>query len=840
MLNRKAVCITGLLFILNFLSGCAVQDRIATKMLEKSGVLESNDYLEYEHYAGQGLLDVNGYYLDDSTDGEKPDADADILITFGDNNNLRISYYSDSLLRNTIDASNCIAHKGDSIYAFVEISEDIFSSMYDFSEFRVYEYTRDGEKRKSSLEMEKISNNVYELKLPENYSANGIYIEPIGGYRNRVISLNDYYIDENDVKQPLSGKWTINEKVYTDDTASISPIADYIISYNYDSSEYFYLSSSPEVFYSSNLDGVVIFNQRDASDDTLDYTVELHKYLTVKLISDMNRYVKVDNKKYPYVQANTEIEINKLKYGDTVEIETDKAWSGLETNRELILTKTEALSNGNYRYTLIVPEKGGEFTFDPADYDYEHGKVRFKCFGQVVTGRQILAKGSRIYYEQESADTGYWLAGKPEENYIVVDDQEKTDQSLREIHFVPKVDVVIDLPQPAYGGDVQYTMDGKRLFGKSCSTYSGAVITMEFFPWEGWISIFAGKQIYRVKDSSQVINVNDLVTIDKVFYEDEAHKPALNVNLEKTVGKDMIFNLEASGYKMGVESYAGGWQVTDIFNKNSKTYDIINNTQKVVQNQKIGTEKPIQISMKNRAIQYGTAVRLIISKTDSNNKVYTETRYIANLSEEIDPINIYEDKNIGHSKIWNKSIDITIGVVDVNALSMPRVSANTHFSVKNVDTNETLSNGYLIEDSQNVVVTITPDEGYYITGKKVIQDVYSDTMKYSDYLKNVSSIISDHPAVKYYVVRLDESDPYAEYTYKLDGKEVSGTINVKDGQSLELTYEITDSSHKLKKADGGFIFGWGASYTKATETIKLSSDYDGKTITRRSFGIETE
>ena len=836
---KRVAIIVVTVSVVSIITGCSnVKEYLGEQMKQKSGILETPDYVVFKEYQERGLLDTEGYYSDLMTDTSEV-GDSDVKVTFAENNNLRVQYFTDSALRNEVDKSDFKIKKGNSIYAVVEISDDIFSSMYDFSGFKIFEYDENGDKKESSLTVNK-DDNVYTLKLPEDYIYSSISIEPIGMYHERNIKLNDYYSDEEDQQHLLTGTWIVNDKEYTDDSVEISPVTSYIISYEYDSNEYFYLSSDPECYYSNNIDGVVIFKQRDPDDETVDYSVELHKYITVTLISDLDRNVKVNGKDKGKIEANSELVIDQLKYGDTVTIETDKEWSGLENNRELILTKTESMSNGGKKYIFIVPEKGGEFTFDPKEYSYDYGKIRFKCFGQVIDSTQVLAKGSKIYYEQESAVSGYWLPGKDSEHFIEVGDENETKDALRSIHFTPMVDVSVKLPQPKCGGSVIYSLNGKRISGDNCSTYSGAVITMKFKPWEGWISNFAGEISYNVGNSKSQTVTADKKNIDEVFYEDDNHKPELKVTLEKSVGNTMKFTLDASGYRMDVESYAGGWQVSDIFNQNPKKYNILDNSQIIVENKKIGTELPIKFTMSNRAIQSGTAVRMKIVLTDSDNNSTSETRYIDDLSEPIEPVNIYSPGVLGTSKTWFKSVDITIGVVSINRFCAPDVSSNIKFTVKNIDTNETLTNGYAIEDSQKVAVTISPKDGYYVTGKKVSNDVYFDTMTYADYKKNVGDIVANHPAEKYICINLDASDSFANYKYKLDGKDVSGKIKAKNGKKLELTYEITDSTHKLKEAHGGVVFGLGSSYTNATENITVTSSLDGKTLTRQDFGIDIE
>ena len=360
---------------------------------------------------------------------------------------------------------------------------------------------------------------------------------------------------------------------------------------------------------------------------------------------------------------------------------------------------------------------------------------------------------------------------------------------------------------------------------------------MKFNPWEGWIckdDSYKGEVVYNVSDGwAQTVSVGNK-RVEDAFVEDEEHKPKLSVRLEKSVGTSMEFSLEASGYRMDVENYGGGWKVTDIFNPNAKTYDIMNNDQIIVSGQKIGTDKPIQITMGKRAIQSGKAVRTIITLTDSNNKKKTETRYVDDLSLNSDPIYIYAKGSNSYTKTWYKSVDITIGVVDICRFHEPVSMANSKITVTNLSSNRDLKENDFIEGSEMVMVRIWPNSGYYITGKNVVGDMYSEKMKFSDYEKRLSEIRLGYLPEKYRILSLDESDTFAKYTYKLDGTVVSGEIKAKKGQKLELTYEIIDNNHKLKTAEGGFL-GIGASNTKATKTITITTDM---VVTRSSFGIE--
>ena len=553
------------------------------------------------------------------------------------------------------------------------------------------------------------------------------------------------------------------------------------------------------------------------------------------ILSDMDRIVSINGAANQNVSANSELFIPHLRYGQTVVLQTNKEWPDLENCRDLILTSS-GKEAGYYKYSMIVPEKDGEFLFDPSEYSYDHGTISFMCFGNVVTSPQLLAKGSKIYYSQNSADDGYWLA--PGDNFVIVGEETSTKQQLHDIHFTPMVQVVVALEQPQYGGTVSYLVDGSRIYTDTYTTYSGTEIEMDFDPWPGWIlnSNAHDGDIYVVKDNKSQIARGNGYDISTVFTEDKEHKPELTVTLEKSVGKEMEFSISASGFKTDISSYGGGWKVTDIFNSN---YNIITNSQDIIAQQKIGTEIPITIKMGNRALQSGQAVRFVIEKTDRNNQKESVTFYITDMTAVLEPIYIYAPGTNASSEVWYKSIHITIGVVDIYRFAPPTPSPHTTISVVNGLNNEQMIGGELIEGTQKITVTIKPESGYYITGKRVSNDVYQETMKYSDYVKNLSDIIRKHPVARYYKITLDASDAFANYTYKLDGVVVSGIIDVKEGQKLSLTYEITDPAYKLTEGAGGIpLVGWLQSYTKVTKDLSVIPSMDGKTITKDDFGIQ--
>ena len=821
------------------LTGCSsVNDVLENQIRKKSGIMEDADYLKYEEYYQAGKLNEAGYYSEEVFEEEESSIDElipsdAVHVSYSANAYLDVQYFSDPEKTTSLNLAHCYLNTGDSIYATVSISKDVASSMYHFSGFRIYEYNGDERELLTTVEP---SDDGLVLNVTDDYIGKDISIDPIGDYEERVISLEDSYIDNSDLEHNLSGTWVVNDQEITGDEATINPVSSYVISYQFDGDHYFYLKSDPECYYSNNEDGIVIFTKRESEDETEDYSVTLHEYVSVSIISAETRFVTLNssrgiiyNGSEQEVKADTALEIPRLKYGDTVTILTDKEWKSLENCRELIFQSLEIIHNPTnkgqtyYKYTMIVPQKGGEFEFNPADYKYDHGTVRFKCFGEPVTSTQYLAKGTRIIFEEDSAEKGYWLPD--DNNVIVVGNEEETRKQLESIHFIQKIKVSVTLNKPEYGGSIHYFVDGKEITENPFMTDSGTIISMKFDPWEGWISKYKNDETYTVlENSSQTLTINGKA-VSNAFKEDPNHKPTLEVVLDKSVGENMEFEFSASGLLENDYHYEDGW-----FRNNYMVID----PKKV----SIGTEKGITISMGNRAIPSGKAVKILIEK-EGNNKSDSSRNYrlVTDLNELQDPILIYDEEERGKSKTWYKSIKLTISVVDVMTYEAPIALDHATITVRNAGTSSDLKGGDIIEGSQQVTMMIIPDSGYYVTGKDVKNGEYKKSMNFAKYQSSAQDIINNHPIEKYFRITLDEDDEYGTCKYIIGKNAVAGTILVKKGQDITLEYKITTEGYKIDGVSGFLGSAIGKNDQEITEKIKVTVDMDKKTLNRKTFGI---
>lgn len=837
------------------LSGCTgIQKYIQSKIQDNSGILKREEYLIYQQYQSEGKIGTDNYYQENYPEEDYPEEfsakDGAIKISFAKNNNLETSYFEDEECTVPLSESDCYLSPGDIIYANISVKDGVYSSSYEFSELRIYEIREDGSRKLNSSVSAAESNGTIKLMIPENCDADALVLEPIGKYLPRLITLHDFQKDANGAEQELDGLWTVNSSVYSIGNAEIGSVDSYIVSYQFDPEEYFYVSSSPEYFHLDVEDGQIIFKQRKASDETSEYSVELHPYLVFTMISDVSRNVSINGGNNQSVLANHEIQLGvneKLKYGDTFTVQTDSEWKDLENCPNPVVQNIGRTREGGYIYTMLVNSPDGMFEFDPSDYLYEHGTILFSYLGKPVTGPMTLVKGSRLYYEADSAEEGYWLPESEEVPSLLVGEQDETVRRLKEIHFVPKVKVTVQLPQPEYGGKIAYYLNGKLIDGDQCETTSGAEISMDFSPWEGWQCTETDGEIYKVADQkNQIVSVNGL-TVDTLFKEDDAHKPILTVLLEKSV-EQMYVGVSAAGISEAGAQYSE-WNITKAFEKNAEKYTPTGEL-KLVNGEKIGTQLPIRLSLKNRAILTGQAVRIQIEKTYQNEKKkpvkITETWYLNDLTKKNAPIEIYNTAELEKHDVKYDSIQIRIGVVEVQKFGFQseneeiksRRDSNIIVSVYDNDANRRLNVGNFVEPSSKVTVSISPKPGFYITGSKVSNDKFiSDEMSYTEYLKRVDDLVENHPAKKYCTIMLEPAEDFAKATYRLDGKVVSDRVQAKEGQKLQLEYEIIDADYSFKTPQGG-VFGLGSSDKKATKTISITSEMDGKTISNENFHIE--
>ena len=163
----------------------------------------------------------------------------------------------------------------------------------------------------------------------------------------------------------------------------------------------------------------------------------------------------------------------------------------------------------------------------------------------------------------------------------------------------------------------------------------------------------------------------------------------------------------------------------------------------------------------------------------------------------------------------------------------PKSIEHGEINLAYADTGAEVQEGEILDGEREVVVSIIPEEGYYLdSGKKNTNDLYQNTMSYKKYKSDIDKIIKDNPIKKIFIVTLDNNDPYGTVVYKLDGAEVSGTIEVREKQKLVMEYMITDSEYEIQ-TEG--LLKIVQSKTKGDVSIEITEEIDGTVLKREDF-----
>lgn len=772
--------------------------------LEKEKKLNENN-IYYEAVEYEENRETEQETTEEAEEGIERDSNK-IRVTFAENNYLKIRYYKDKEYKEEV-TEFCDLEPNSCIYAFVSEKNNPYTNLYDFLEYRIYECNETGMKLLDWTVEEE--NMVFQI--PMDYTGKELSVVPIGGYKNRELTLQNFYMDIEGNRHSLAGKWIIDKEETTKDTIEISPVIPYILSYEYDSDSYFFVSSRPSCRYQDNEDGIVIFEEADAKSDITNYSIELSPYITTQIAADIAWNYKINDSKLVSEKKKSR-SIENLKYEDRIVVYTDRK-TEFQYDKDKLTEPAEAQISNGYSYTFLVKEKNASFYFDPSEYSYSHGKILFKCRGRELVSGQYLGEGRQIEYEADNVEEGYWLPDG--DHTIVVGSEGETKKALKEIKFYPKTPVQVYLTQPKAGGTITYFVDGTAVETPSVEVYAGTNIYMDFLAWEGWICNKKDHIFYTAgEEATQEIHV-DSTDMEKIFTEHDNHKPNLSVVLDKSIGETLQVGIEASGYQ------ETGIVYQDSAFKNTYTLDI----------GKIGTEAGILISMDHDSVQSGYAIRIKTTKTDINGNQSEEINYIQKLPVS-ELIELYPPEEIAKAVTYYKNVEILIDRVDINVYE-PKIIDHATVSLLYADTQTAVNQGDILDEDREVIVTITPEEGYYITGtKKVSNDSYQDTLNYKKYLSEIDKIIEENPVKKIYTITLDENDLYGTVVYKLDGVPVTGEIKVREKQEILLEYQITDTNYEIE-TEG--LLKFVKNKTEGAATIEISEEMDGNTIKREDY-----
>lgn len=415
----KQVCVAFLIILVLLLSGCTSINKGLEKAIHSNVSFENDpDFQVYQQLSENGRLNSDSIYIEADSITAAPSSFADrgqIHVTFASNGFLKIRYYADAELKKLINQKECFLNPGDTIFATVE-SRNTISNLYGIARYLIIEYDAEGN-IKAQFSQEADSNEVF--SIPTDFSGNDLSIIPIGAYPDRKLSMRAFYIDDKNQEIDLAnaGRWSINDEPCSGNQAAISPIVPYALRFDFDTKNYFFVSSTPGSFTADpDRTGFVEFWEADPTDDDIAYSVQLHRYLHLDITMEEAATVVLNDGEPETIKKNKTWTSDTLRYGDVITIETARGCTLSSGDFGHVHAARDPISGG-YRYTLTIIQdidSGAADILHVNEYisltlppTGRHGTCTYKLDGKIVSGTITLQLSQKLEATYTITDSSY-------------------------------------------------------------------------------------------------------------------------------------------------------------------------------------------------------------------------------------------------------------------------------------------------------------------------------------------------------------------------------------------------------------------------------------------------
>ena len=496
---------------------------------------------------------------------------------------------------------------------------------------------------------------------------------------------------------------------------------------------------------------------------------------------------------------------------------------------------TLTISRGVTKSDFIVNTTSMQgFMFDPANYiNPGHGKLEFSANGTKITTRTFLKNGTELQYKYW-ADEGYTLSPAVPDHIVVRGDM--TNEDLRKIHFIEDEQVILHLNQPLYGGSIIYYHDGREIDVNEISVKAESKIEYKLIADNGFIPVDnKNEDSFKVTKEKEQSFPSENKTM---FKEQDEHKPSLTIDINGTSSGFSLNTFTPSDKPSSYISFAianksGNIEFTPDENENDVTKEekssfLGSNKHEVIVDKDIATYAPTKFEI--QGIQLNNNQALKITRSDT----------IRGQKEPIATSDYVRQSNTNYELSFDYSTDENRTYENVR-LTFEIVSGFTH-QLRNIPyaslfvelDGKELEEGQFVEPDTEVDIRIIPDEGYYISGRNIENNCYEDTMKYSKYISEISSIISKHPIHEYISMHLPASDLYGSYQYEFNDYEIQNEYDeFKEDDTLKVTFTAKEP-YSIKR-NLPFL-----SKTQITVDLKIEEFMNDSQVNPEMLGITLE
>lgn len=432
MNKRNLICLIAVML----LCGCSRADAfINQQVLNKSGIVEDDEYKKYQLHFENGEVDSQGYYMpfeDNAGNDSSEPKKGSIHVTISTNSMLNIKYYYDSEYDNEITTQDCYLSPGESIYASNPIAISESTNKYSFDKFEIYEIN--GSNRILFEECTVGSGLIF--TVPAESTFGDYSIVPIGKLENRNLTFYSFITDETGEKLINDGKWLLNNEEVSGNNYSFSPTKSYIARYDFSklSDQYYFEESEPEI--SEVSDSIATFLSQTSNSNVESFVSKLRKYTLLTIKNKKSAFVngvygiaslQVNGEEYDVDNQNYSI---KLKNGDSIMIVVKKGFKlvpsvsedGLDISNPITLldgTQYNISINSVKEYSPILTVTKETATHgEYVQRIINNGKINlYKENGDAITEGDTIDDNESIMVTIKPNE-GYYVSGKNVDNSI--------------------------------------------------------------------------------------------------------------------------------------------------------------------------------------------------------------------------------------------------------------------------------------------------------------------------------------------------------------------------------------------------------------------------------------
>lgn len=509
MNKRKRLLASALLLLSAWtLSGCSALDQL---ILKRSGILDTAEYAHYLELKNSGQLSRQGHYV---TDGLRDG----IHVTFADNALLRIAYFKDKDLKESLSREACYLQPGEAIYAQISSLQD----GYDCSGFQIYAFDKNGNYSNVSNLEQNLADGLV-LSIPQDYAGTELSVMPVGQYRNRTITFSDCFAVEGAEGRVVGGQWLINGVPCEDNMAQISVASSAEIQYSFEPTSYYLKQASPQHPDYDEEKGILSFDPIEPGTGDLAYSVTLGKLSEVDLTVNLEKSVgdsvfsvftsNGDNSPKGYGKSKN-IYNGTIKSITPVSIKIDK--SDLAPDKAFCFTVKREHDDKDTQTEILYVDQTSEDINEPDIYIpvYNRDNLLKQCTAMSISISQVdaspfhmptLADASLSVYQAGTEDPledgeliegsskvriklvpndGLYLSGKSVKNNTFEDTMSFSD-------YKKKIDEILDehprlsyihltLENDGKYGTCTFLLDGKEIEGTEIDAREGQTLKLKY------------------------------------------------------------------------------------------------------------------------------------------------------------------------------------------------------------------------------------------------------------------------------------------------------------------------------------------------------------------------